>query len=284
MGIIHLEDLWNDTSGHDKVYHICIEQNIDGYTIKTAYGRRGKTLRRDIKNTSLSWVDANDLFTEIVNEKLRKGYHSAPSISGDVWPKDAKDTTKKEENKKTIPEWIINPFPQKTNTIKMSDSDSFMESSYWGLQPVIKGQRLILQIDSYNNYPVNVLDESLVVFPCTGNIVKQMENISSFAATYNHNKKIVIDSVYDGNILYFINILQYDNDLRFTTKCNERYALLGGKFGLINTYAENIKVIPFLLDLNKSTAKLEAGIFKHLCSPYMSGRPQEGGSWLKFEK
>jgi bifunctional non-homologous end joining protein LigD len=59
----------------DKVYHAAVEPKDDGYIVTFAYGRRGNTLTTGIKNdTPVPLETATKLFNKLVASKVAKGY------------------------------------------------------------------------------------------------------------------------------------------------------------------------------------------------------------------
>lgn len=74
MAILSAEYLHNTRDNHDKVYNVQLEENGDRYTVVAEYGRRTGVLKRITKYSGNSRFTALIQLSDLVNEKLSKGY------------------------------------------------------------------------------------------------------------------------------------------------------------------------------------------------------------------
>lgn len=115
MRIIQTADLWYKSGNSDKTYHLALGEEDGGYSVLFAYGRRGKKLIRGLKTTGpISESYARNIYRDVFDEKLGKGYLSRPGISGTVFVSDdpipkSDLAIKPEENPRTLSFWEIRP-------------------------------------------------------------------------------------------------------------------------------------------------------------------------------
>jgi predicted DNA-binding WGR domain protein len=70
-------DLEYQQGNSDKVYHLSIFENADGWVVEAVFGRRGANPQHQIKCEGEDYETAKKLYDKTLNEKLKKGYEEA---------------------------------------------------------------------------------------------------------------------------------------------------------------------------------------------------------------
>ena len=246
----------------DKEYHVRLEAKDNGYVVNFAYGRRGSTLTTGTKTSAPVYYDAAlMIFDKLVKEKKAKGYtegaegtpyqHSEKSLSG--------------------------LQPQLLNPIDEVEVARLVSNPNWAMQEKQDGRRLLLRKSGNVVEGINKL----------GLIVGVAEPIVRAALELKGD--FILDGEAIGDRLHVFDLLSRNgNDLRGHS-CRNRY------IALINLLAsglpKSITCVACWTDIQDKASWLntlqqqraEGVVFKLWNAPYTAGRPNSGGSQLKYK-
>lgn len=115
----------------DKVYQVQLEAKGDGFVILVAYGRRGSTLQTGTKTSSpIAYAEALAIFNRVVREKKSKGYTESESGT----PYQGSASTKEDTGLR----------PQLLNPISEEQLESCLSDPAFCLQEKFDGKRILL--------------------------------------------------------------------------------------------------------------------------------------------
>jgi len=249
----------------DKEYHVRLEARDNGFVVNIAFGRRGSTLSTGTKTSAPVYYDAAlMIFEKTVKEKKAKGYTEGP----DGTP------YQHTENQSQV----SGLMPQLLNSIDEAEVARLTSNPSWAMQEKKDGRRLMLRKSGDVVEGINKL----------GLVVSVAEPIVQTARELKGD--FVIDGEAIGDRLHAFDLLSRNgNDLRGHS-CRNRYgALLTLLFGSLQP--RNISVVSCWTDsLDKASwlhtlkqQKAEGVVFKLWNAPYTPGRPNSGGSQLKYK-
>jgi bifunctional non-homologous end joining protein LigD len=248
----------------DKVYHAAIEPKGEGYIVTFAYGRRGNTLTTGTKTDfPLPLATAMKVFERLVASKLAKGYKrddeaAAPyQQSGD----EGQDTG--------IRCQLLNPIEQE-------DVSRLLTSRTHCLQEKHDGRRLMVRKQG----------DVITGINRRGLVVAIPESIRLAVARIACD--VLIDGEAVGDTLHAFDLLEMKGqDLR-QHRYIERHA------GLLMVIPSNQPALRWVSTAINPDDKLEiyeelrqsnseGVVFKEIDAPYSAGRPNSGGSQLKYK-
>ncbi len=246
----------------DKVYNVSLEESADGYLVNFAYGRRGSTLKTGTKTqTPVEYEKAKKIYDKLVLSKSAKGYIPDEDTTPTAYMVDA-------EQRKT------GVHCQLLNQIDEEELVALFESDDWWMQEKKDGKRMLLQKSDSETIAINRKGLSV------GAPQSMIESANAV------EKSFIIDGEAIDERLYLFDILSYDDeDVKGKTYA-ERYALLdslafGSNISVVNLASteEEKKTLFDRLEAENS----EGVVFKKKESPYQAGRPNSGGTQLKFK-
>lgn len=243
----------------DKVYQAFIKKAPTGFTVEFAYGRRGNTLNTGSKTTKLvTEAEADKIFDKIVNEKRSKGYKEE-GVSN-IESADHIETTD------------TGVRPQLLNDIDEDELEKYLTNDVWCMQEKQDGRRRLLISNKEGNIAANRKGLSVSI---NSKIMKAFDDISSFG-----KKKMILDGEDMGDkVMVF--------DMISTKTYKERYEdLLTIKdvlpeIEVVHTAWTTEEKRKFLAYCKKTNA--EGVVFKHIDAAYAPGRPNSGGSQMKYK-
>ena len=248
----------------DKVYQCSIEPEGDLFVVNFAYGRRGSTMNTGTKTSSpVDYETAKGIYDKLVREKTAKGY--TPGEDGTPYHNTAKS------------ERVTGILPQLLNSIEEEEVQRLIKDPAWCMQEKKDGKRTLLQKQGAAIHGINKKG-LLVGLPSP--IVVQFNKFPGDA---------IIDGEMVGDVHYAFDLLQAGGDSLVTRPYKERLALLAE---FVNVpFATMIELVETasapaqkaLLYNRLKQDRKEGVVFKRLDAPYTPGRPNSGGSQLKYK-
>jgi bifunctional non-homologous end joining protein LigD len=248
----------------DKVYHTAVEPKDDGYIVTFAYGRRGNTLTTGIKNdTPVPLETATKLFNKLVASKVAKGYQpdgqSAKPYqqSGD------------EGRDSGIRCQLLNP-------VDKEDESRLLTGRTHCLQEKHDGRRLMVRKQGDT---ITGINRRGLVVAIPDPIRHAVEEIPF---------DLVIGGEAVGDTLHAFDLLEVKGN------CLRKRRYLDRHSGLLMIIPPNqpaLRWVSTAIDPNdkveiyeelRSTNR-EGVVFKDVDAPYSPGRPNSGGTQLKYK-
>jgi predicted DNA-binding WGR domain protein len=248
----------------DKVYHAAIEPKGERYIVTFAYGRRGNTLATCIKNdTPVPLETATKLFNKLVASKVAKGYQPDGGISKPY------QQTGDEGRDSGIRCQLLNP-------IEKEDVSRLLTGRTHCLQEKHDGRRLMVR---KRGDEITGINRRGLVVAIPDTIRHAVEEIPF---------DVLIDGEAVGDTLHAFDLLEVKgNDLR-----HRRY--LDRHAGLLMIIPPNLPALRWVstsIDPNDKVeiyeelraTNREGVVFKEVDAPYSAGRPNSGGTQLKYK-
>ena len=255
----------------DKIYQAAIEPQGEGYIVTFAYGRRGSTLSTGTKTMSpVSLAKATKDFDKLVASKLAKGYHDAAVPAGGMVTTNQNYRQTGEEGRDTgIRCQLLNP-------VDASEVRRLLTGHTHCLQEKHDGRRLLVR--KQGNEITGINRRGLVV-AIPEPIRHAVEEIPF---------DVLIDGEAVGDTLHAFDLLEVKgNNIR-----QRRYLDRFG--GLIMVIPPNLPALRWVSTAIEPNDKVETYeelrltnregvVFKEVDAPFSIGRPNSGGSQLKFK-
>jgi bifunctional non-homologous end joining protein LigD len=248
----------------DKVYQAAVEPKDDGYIVTFAYGRRGNTLNTGIKSdTPLPLETATRLLNKLVASKVAKGYQpdgeaAKPYQQSGVEGRDSGIRC------------------QLLNAIDESELSRLLTGRTHCLQEKHDGRRLMVRKQGDT---ITGINRRGLVVAISDAIREAVEHIP-----YD----VLIDGEAVGDTLHAVDLLEVKgNDFR-----HRRY--IDRFSGLIMVIPPNLPALRWVstsIDPNDKVeiyeelraTNREGVVFKEVDAPYSAGRPNSGGTQLKYK-
>ena len=262
--IIQSTSLHYQEGNSDKVYHAAIEAKGDGYLVTFAYGRRGNTLTTGSKNdTPVPLETATRLFDKLVASKLAKGYRPDET---DATPY---QQTGNEGNDSGIRCQLLNP-------VEHTELTRLLTNRTHCLQPKHDGRRLMVR---KQGDVITGINRRGRITPIPDPIREAVAQIPS---------DLLIDGEAVGDTLHAFDLLEMDGNNLRTRRYIDRHA---GLLMLIPPNLDALRWVSTSIDPNDKveiyeelrSTNCEGVVFKEIDAPYSAGRPNSGGSQLKFK-
>ena len=249
----------------DKVYQCSIVPNgNDLFDVSFAYGRRGTTLQTGMKTSSpVKYDDAKRIFDKLVREKTAKGY--SPGEDGVPYKQ-----TGNEGRATAI-------LPQLLNAIEEDEVARLIKDPAWWMQEKKDGRRLLLQNQGAAIHGIN---KKGLLIGLPSPIVGQAAKLGT---------DFIVDGESVGDVLYAFDLLQVGGDSLVARPYKERLALL---IDLLDVpKLSHIEVVTTAFTSSEKTKlfdrlkrdKKEGVVFKRMDAMYTPGRPNSGGTQLKYK-
>jgi bifunctional non-homologous end joining protein LigD len=257
--------LYYTEGSSDKEYHANIQASGSGYIVNFRYGRRGTALTTGVKTHEPVPLDkATKIFDKLVQEKKAKGYTEAES--GAAFSMTAKAGQ------------VTGLLPQLLNVIDGEQLTTHILDASFGFQEKKDGKRMMLTIGSNKNIVAS--NRKGLAFDIPKALVEDIQKIAGINAT------TILDGELVGDVYYVFDLLQLNGlsyrDRPFSARY-DAYSHLG--------LAGRIQPLPMVTSATGKSAllnrlKKEGGegiVAKLLMAPYEPGRPNSGGSQLKYK-
>lgn len=244
----------------DKMYMANIEESGDGYVVNFAYGRRGATLKTGTKTSSpVNYEAAKKIYQKLVSGKKAKGY----TVGEDGVPYTDSDV----ENTGIICQLL--------NFITENEVTALIKDDAWWAQEKFDGKRMLIRKQDDIITAINRKGLSTGVPEIIAETARSLDLI------------FIIDGEAVGERLFVFDLLNLeDNDITEYTY-GRRLAILASltfsnpAITIIET-AKTTKEKQKLFDGLKASGA-EGIVFKKHSAPYTPGRPNSGGTQLKFK-
>ncbi len=243
----------------DKVYHASIEEaGNNNFVVNFAFGRRGSTLKTGTKTkTAVDYVSAKKIYDKLVKSKTAEGY-----ILG------AEGTHYTDADTKDMGVQC-----QLLNFIEESQVAQFIYDDDWWAQEKYDGKRMLIH-----------KTDSVTAINRKGSSVGAPETIlnsaDSVAPTY------LVDGEAVGETLFVFDLLEIETrnirSMAYSQRLSQLENLgLKGSIVVVET-AKTASEKEQLYDRLR-TSNGEGIIFKKHTAPYTAGRPNSGGTQVKFK-
>jgi bifunctional non-homologous end joining protein LigD len=251
----------------DKEYHAAIEPHGEGYIVTFAYGRRGSTLTAGSKtNHPVSFQEATKVFDKLVASKLAKGYQLSSASAGEG--KAPYRQSGNEGRDSGIRCQLLNP-------VEESELPRLLADTRHCLQEKFDGRRLLVRKQGGKVTGINR----------RGLIVSLPEPVAAAARAFPVDA--LIDGEAIGDTLHAFDLLEVQgHDLR-QRHYLDRYA------GLLRLRDPEgaIRPVATMIEPDDKRAKFqtfrqtgaEGVVFKNIDAAFSPGRPNSGGTQLKFK-
>jgi bifunctional non-homologous end joining protein LigD len=248
----------------DKVYQAEIAPEGDGFLVTFAYGRRGSAMNTGSKTPSpVTYTQAKAIYDKLVKSKMAKGY--TPGANGI-----AHSGTGREGRATAIRCQLANP-------VDPDRIDALLANPAIGVQEKLDGRRLLVHrkegvITGINRNGLTVaiptgLHDAIMALPHDG----------------------LIDGELVGEKLHAFDLLELaGHDLRHQSAA----VRIAGLLGLLpNRETPSLAFVHIHTDTKLKSKAIEdvrvangeGVVFKDMDAPYLPGRPNSGGAWLKWK-
>lgn len=258
--------LYFKSGSSDKVYHAQLEAAEGGFVVTYSYGRRGSTLTTGTKTKApVGYAAAERIFEKLVADKQSKGYTEGA------------DGTPYLQSEKAGR--VSGLLPQLLNVIDEREAFRLLGDPRWVMQEKFDGRRLILRKVGDAVEGINKL----------GLVVSVAAPIAA-AARDLPGDDFVIDGEAIGDRFHVFDIRSRDGVDLGELSYGERYSALTA---LVDAAASSTHLgyVACWTDATTKGERLEellarnaeGIVFKQWDAPYRQGRPNSGGSQLKFK-
>jgi len=247
----------------DKVYQASIQPKDQGFMVHFAYGRRGSTLTTGSKTSApVEYQIAKSIFDKLIKEKTAKGY-TPGTDAGSTTPPDSPG------QHSGIHCQLLNPINEQQLNQLLFNHD------YW-MQEKFDGRRLLIKKDGDQITGINRLGFPTAV----------PDAIVRNAAKYPRN--FLLDGEAVGDTFHAFDLLTIGPEDMRHLAFSVRYLRMRN---MLNAYDHpNIREVRVFFPPQsagwfqqfKNEGK-EGVVFKHKDAPYTPGRPNSGGSQLKYK-
>jgi bifunctional non-homologous end joining protein LigD len=255
--------LYFKENGSDKVYQARLEQKGNGWVVNFAFGRRGTTLQTGAKTTlPVAFEKAKAIYDKLVREKIGKGY--TPGADGTPYKQTGKE------------QCDTGLRCQLLNTVAEDQLNKLLDDNEHWLQEKKDGRRMLVRKEGAD---IDGINRSGLSAGLPASIIRAAKALPG---------PFVIDGECVGDKLFAFDLLSFNGeDLRplpYAERLRRLNAVLRGNSPAIEivetaTTPANKRI---LFERFKAE-KREGIVLKHCGAPYTAGRPNSGGSQLKFK-
>jgi len=258
------------TNGNsDKVYKASIEKAEDGFLVNFAYGRRGNSLRTGTKTqTPVDIEKARILYNKLIKSKTSKGYTEAED--GSVYTSESRT----DENSGFHCQ-LLNPIEEDEAILLLSDDNYIMERKYDGVRLSVEYRNGKIRGINRKGLYVGI---SSVISEAYAKLAKNL-NVKSF----------IIDGEGLGDSHAAFDMVELDGTDLSSTSCSNRLKMLESVIAqsdddaiFLTEYALGTENKKAFFEMAKKN-NFEGVLFKLNSSQYESGRPNSGGSQVKYK-
>lgn len=262
-------ELHFQAAGSDKVYHLSISQDGDGWTTAYANGRRGGTLATGKKNQApVDYAAARKICNSALNEKVGKGYspvagsHLGNGMAAEVIATAARVAT-----------GIV---PMLLNAIEPTSIDQYIADDRYVAEEKHDGERRL----------IIVRDGEAIGGNRQGKTVALTARLAGEALALGHSQ-LVLDGEQIGDTFFCWDVLEHQGrDLRHEPLSARLHLLdrlgINGDSLRVTATAFGAAAKRDLLE-RVAAAGGEGVVFKELAATYSPGRPNSGGPWVKHK-
>jgi bifunctional non-homologous end joining protein LigD len=248
----------------DKVYQAAIEPAGDRFVVNFAYGRRGSTLTTGTKTSApVEYDTAQKVFAKLVSEKKSKGY----TEGADGTPYQHTD----KQSSGILPQ-LLNPVEEAEVKLLLCDDNYCAQEKFDGRHLLVRKQKECVE---------GINKKGLVIgLPQT-----LADDLSTMHGSF------ILDGESVGDDYHVFDLLEaHGEDLR-SLPYQKRFSKLAGLLLFARSEYVHIKPVKIAFkDWQKTELwerlrqeNREGIVFKRLDAPYVPGKPNRGGSQLKFK-
>ena len=257
---LHYRDLRSD-----KVYHVQLDRADGGYVVNFQFGRRGRSLQSGTKTPQpLPYEKAFNVYDRLIGEKKARGYTEA---DGGTPYQNSPQAGQQSDL-----------LPQLLNPIDEAQVDRLIGDVSWVMQEKKDGRRLLVRKSGNDVRGVNRKGQ---VIPISRVIEQAVRSLTCDA---------VLDGEEIGDDYWVFDLLELrGEDLRSMSTSSRLIALVPLLDGAAGT--GSLRLVPSawipqakreLFDQVRAD-RGEGVVFKQVDATYVPGRPNSGGSHLKFK-
>ena len=245
----------------DKVYTVSMEPKGDGFAVNFAYGRRGNTLTTGTKTQApLPRAKAESVMLKLIKEKEAKGYTIGEG--GTAYQHTDKETR------------VAGILPQLLNEVSLKEAEALIKDPAWVMQRKYDGKRVMIQskdgvITGINRRGLTIGLPDIIV-----------------GAAKRVGRDFIIDGECVGETFHAFDMLEDGgNDVRLLPYTVRLARLENGGFQFpieIITTAIGTSIKERFFTSIRDNGQ-EGVVFKNITMPYTPGRPNSGGSQLKYK-
>ncbi|WP_061226043.1 WGR domain-containing protein [Leptospira interrogans] len=255
--------LYYQGDGSDKVYHVNIDPEGDGYVVHFAFGRRGSSLQTGTKTSKpVSYEAAQKIMRQLVNSKMAKGYTEIESGAPYLH-------STKEERVSGVHCQLLNPIDEE-------ELSTYVENDQYGAQEKLDGNRMMIRKIGDNVEGINR----------KGLIIAISQILHDHSLSFSED--FILDGEVIGDVFFPFDIFSKDGKDIQHLPYQERYAILESILKDQDEIFHIVKLVKstkgkkVLLEELREKQK-EGIVFKDLNAPYKAGRPSSKGSQIKFK-
>ncbi len=247
----------------DKVYQAAIEPAGSRFVVNFAYGRRGTTLTTGTKTSSpVDYAAAKKIYTKLVSEKKAKGYTEGES-----------GTPYQHADKR--PSGIL---PQLPNPIEETEVELLLRDDNYCAQEKFDGRHLLVRKQDDNLEGINKKG-FIVGLPQT--VANDLRKLSD---------SFIPDGESIGDNYHAFDLLEHNGDNLRPLPYRIRLVRLVNLL-LSSSPHPHLRLVETAFTTEQKTElwerlrreNREGIVFKRLDAPYTPGKPNSGGSQLKFK-
>jgi bifunctional non-homologous end joining protein LigD len=248
----------------DKVYQAAIEPAGDLFVVNFAYGRRGTTLATGTKTSSpVDYDTAKQIFAKLVNEKKAKGYTEGEN-----------GTPYQHTDKQ--PSGIL---PQLLNPVEEAEIKTLFKDDEYCAQEKFDGRHLLIR----------KRDDHVEGINKKGLIVGLPETMANEVRTMSGS--FILDGESVGDDYHVFDLLELNGEDLRPLPYRKRLSKLAGMLLFARPEYVCLKLVKNAFKEWQKTElwerlrqeNREGIVFKKLDMPYVPGKPNRGGSQLKFK-
>lgn len=248
----------------DKVYHAAIEPKGDGYIVSFAYGRRGSTLTTGAKTDDpLPLETATKVFNKLVASKLAKGYQYSDQ-AGSVYRQSGN-----EGNDSGIRCQLLNP-------VEESEVQALLCGRTHCLQEKFDGRRMLVRKQG----------DEVIGINRRGLVIAIPDLIRDEVRRIRHD--FLIDGEAVGERFHAFDLLEFDGIDQRSVRYIDRFVRLqtilpqrSPVLRPVETYLAPSDKLRVFDELKENHS--EGVVLKDIDAPFSPGRPNSGGTMLKFK-
>ncbi|WP_061261902.1 WGR domain-containing protein [Leptospira interrogans] len=255
--------LYYQGDGSDKVYHVNIDPEGDGYVVHFAFGRRGSSLQTGTKTSKpVSYEAAQKIMRQLVNSKMAKGYTEIESGAPYLH-------STKEERVSGVHCQLLNPIDEE-------ELSTYVEDDQYGAQEKLDGNRMMIRKIGDNVEGINR----------KGLIIAISQILHDHSLSFSED--FILDGEVIGDVFFPFDIFSKDGKDIQHLPYQERYAILESILKDQDEIFHIVKLVKstkgkkVLLEELREKQK-EGIVFKDLNASYKAGRPSSKGSQIKFK-
>lgn len=263
----------------DKVYNASLEEvSKNGFLVNFAYGRRGATLKTGTKTkVPVDYESAKKLFDKLVKSKTVKGY--TPGEEGSQYVH-----TDNDMRETGVRCQLLNPAEE-------AQAEQLIQDDAWWAQEKHDGKRMLIRKGDGQG-ATDSLADTITAINRSGLSVGMPDAILNSANSVDQS--YLVDGEAVGETLYVFDLLEIGNrDIRaepFSQRLAqlENLASRGGpavfpKGAIVVAETAKTTEEKAMLYARVQESGGEGVVFKQHTAPYTAGRPNSGGTQLKFK-